>query len=129
MSLILSTKLPIFNHQSPSKTKGKGSQEEIVLCPRSCPSRDSPKWFKSCLLCITFVSQKRRVSFSSQVRYTFADSQRPAKHFGRLAVRSLRTNIQRTQISFFSSFLHFFHNFDVPLFAHLFLVTLTRKGR
>ena len=78
MSLILSTNLPIFNHQSPSKTKGKGSQEEIVLCPRSCPSRDSPKWFKSYLLCISFFIQKRRISFSSQVRYTVADSQRAA---------------------------------------------------
>ena len=40
--------------------------------------RDSPKWFKSCLLCINFFSQKRRISFSLHVRYTFADSQRAA---------------------------------------------------
>ena len=128
MSLILSTKLPIFNHHSPSKTKGKGIQEEIVLCPRSCPSRDSPKWFKSCLLWIRFFSQSEGFHFLRMfaIRSLIANVQRT---FWQVAVGSLRANIQRTKISFFSSFLHFFHNFDVPLVAHLFLLTLTRKGR
>ena len=49
MSLILSTKLPIFNHQSSSKTQGKETQEESVLCldlsqVETLPSGSSPAY-------------------------------------------------------------------------------------
>ena len=150
MSLMLPT-TPKFQSSNSSSPNAKRPKEESVCVPQILPkssisdvvqvlpfyvsdfqSKTHSFIFFAGLLCVremrtsseefgregVFLDRFAVCSLRANVQRTL---------FRRLSVRSLRANIQRTHVSFFSStFLHCFQSFDVPMLAHLFLLTLTQ---